>query len=388
MTTELPAMVFSPTEMSRRRDELDVALEAAGVQHAIVYGANRAGSGVQWLTGWPVTREALVVHSVAAVGAPDSLFVQFYNHLPQARQLAVDACVAWAGPRSMHTATEELVRRGVGAGSAIGVIGPLPFAPYQALLGVCDRVVDLNPAYTRLRMRKSAEELGWLRVAAGMTDASCAALRDGAVPGATDHELLALVEGSYLAAGGANYIHYLSMTSMAAPQQCVPQQWATGRVLHTGDVLSCELSTSYGVDYPGQLLRTFTVAAEPTPLFRELHGVADEALTRMERRLAPGCTPADLVAEADVIEEAGFTTVDDLVHGLGGGYLPPVFGSRSRTLEPLPSIVFTEGMTVVVQPNVTTTDGSAGVQTGDMLHVTATGCERLHAFPRGLARTA
>jgi Xaa-Pro dipeptidase len=95
-----------------------------------------------------------------------------------------------------------------------------------------------------------------------------------------------------------------------------------------------------------------------------------------------------VVEAALVIEEAGFTTVDDLVHGLGGGYLPPVLGSRSRTLQPVPEMTFAEGMTVVVQPNVATPDGRAGVQTGELLHVTATGCERLHAFPRGLGRLA
>ena len=175
------------------------------------------------------------------------------------------------------------------------------------------------------------------------------------------------------------------MTSMADPRQCVPSQWPGGRRLAVGDVLSCELSTAYGVDYPGQLLRTFTVASSPTPQYLELHAVADEALSRVEALLAPGVTPAEVVEAASVIEEAGFTTVDDLVHGLGGGYLPPVFGSRSRTLEPLPALAFTEGMTVVVQPNVTTCDGRAGVQTGELFAVTATGCERLHAFPRGLA---
>jgi Xaa-Pro dipeptidase len=94
------------------------------------------------------------------------------------------------------------------------------------------------------------------------------------------------------------------------------------------------------------------------------------------------------VEAASVIEDAGFTTVDDLVHGLGGGYLPPVFGSRSRTLEPLPELPFAEGMTVVVQPNVTTADGRAGVQTGELLHITDTGCQRLHQFPRGMGRIA
>ena len=40
-------------------------------------------------------------------------------------------------------------------------------------------------------------------------------------------------------------------------------------------------------------------------------------------------------------------------------------------------------MTVVIQPNVVTPDGRAGVQTGEMVLVTATGIERLHAMPRG-----
>ena len=167
-----------------------------------------------------------------------------------------------------------------------------------------------------------------------------------------------------------------------------PHSGRAPAVLAVGDVLSCELSTSWGVDYPGQLLRTFTVGAEPTPLYRDLHDVAENALQRIEAVLAPGTTPEQVVEAAGVIEEAGFTTVDDLVHGLGGGYLPPVFGSRSRTLEPLPQLTFAAGMTVVVQPNVTTQDGLAGVQTGELLHITSDGCERLHAYPRGLGRIA
>jgi hypothetical protein len=43
-------------------------------------------------------------------------------------------------------------------------------------------------------------------------------------------------------------------------------------------------------------------------------------------------------------------------------------------------------MTVVVQPNVATRDGRAGVQTGELLLVTPTGVERLHAMPRGFAQ--
>ncbi len=377
--------VFGADELARRAAALDAAMQAADVDLVVLYGANRAGSAVQWLTGWPVTREAVVVHGA---GRPDTLLVHFFNHVPQARRIAQAADVRWAGAPTVATLLDELRDRGAADGHRVGVIGALPFSSADALRAGGLTLVDLNGAYTRLRMRKSAEEIAWLRRAAELTDRSCTALQEGAQPGCTEYELNALVESSYVPVGGANYIHYFSITSMEQPEQCVPAQWPSARRLEAGDVLACELSTSFGVDYPGQLLRTFTVAADPTPLIRDLHAVADEALSRIEALLAPGVTPAQVVDAAGVIEDAGFTTVDDLVHGLGGGYLPPVLGSRSRTLEPLPELVFAEGMTVVVQPNVTTPDGLAGVQTGELLLVTTEGCERLHTFPRGLGRIA
>jgi len=45
-------------------------------------------------------------------------------------------------------------------------------------------------------------------------------------------------------------------------------------------------------------------------------------------------------------------------------------------------------MTVVIQPSVVTQDAGIGVQTGEVLYVTATGAERLHTFDRGLGRLA
>lgn len=379
-----PAAAFTPREMQRRAGALDELMASAGAQHCVVYAAHRVGGAVQWLTGWPATREAAVVHGPHE---RDLLLVNFFNHVPQARRLAPEAAVRWAGPSTVDTLVDELRRRGARAGT-VGVVGPMPFALHQRLRDSFGPVADLNPAWSRLRQVKSTEELDRLRQAARLTDLSCAALRDGTRVGSTDHDLVAMVEGSYLPLGGSNHIHYFSITPMAEPRECVPAQWPTGRTVREGDVLSCELSTSVGGDYPGQLLRTFTVASEPTPLVRELHEVAEEALRRIEDRLAPGVVPEQLVAAAEVIEEAGFTTLDDLVHGFGGGYLPPVIGSRSRTLEPVPSAPLVEGMTLVVQPNVTTTDGGIGVQTGELLEITATGCRRLHDFPRGLGRVA
>jgi Xaa-Pro aminopeptidase len=170
---------------------------------------------------------------------------------------------------------------------------------------------------------------------------------------------------------------------MLEPTLCVPSQYPSARRLAPGDVLLCEISASYW-EYTGQLLRTFAVAGDPPPLYRELHAVADAALEAISGRLQAGVTARELVEASALIEDAGFSICDDLVHGFVGGYLPPVLGASSRALAAVPDFTFASGMTVVVQPNVVTKDETAGVQTGELLLVTEDGAERLHSYPRGL----
>jgi Xaa-Pro dipeptidase len=381
MAAAEPYPRFSGAEMERRRAALAGAMEDAGVEHIVVYGANRSGSAVGWLTHWPVTREALVVHGR---DDPDVLLVNFYNHVPNAERMATEADVRWAGPKPMATAIEELRRRGA-SGRPVGVIGPLGYRPHAALAAFAGSVVPLDAAYTRLRLVKSDEELAWLRIGTELTDAGVRALREHAAPGLDERALGNVVERAYVGRGGATHIHYFAATPMDAPGMAVPAQWPAARPLQRGDALACEVSATWW-DYTGQLLRTFAVEAEPTALYRELHEAADAAFDAIVGRLRPGATAAELVEAASVIEDAGFTTRDDLVHGFVGGYLPPVLGSASRKLEEIPDFTFEAGMTLVVQPNVVTTDERAGVQTGELVAVTPAGVERLHRFERGLLR--
>jgi Xaa-Pro aminopeptidase len=358
--------------MARRRHALAGELEAAGAAHALLYGANKAGPAVGWLTRWPVTREALCVFTP---GERALLLVNFYNHVPNAQRIATEAEVRWAGPKPMATAIQELERRGA-RGARVAVIGPLGYRPYEALADFASPV-PLDDAYTRLRLRKSAEELDWLRIGCQFTDAAVRAVHDQAEPGIDERELGNLAERAYVGRGGITHIHYFG-----AP---VPAQWPAARTLERGDVLSCEISASYW-DYTGQLLRTFTVADDAPPVYRELHDVADAAFDAILARVRPGATATELVEASAVIGDAGFTTRDDLVHGFVGGYLPPVLGDRTRMLEDVPDFTLEEGMTIVVQPNVVTRDESAGVQTGELVAVTADGAERLHDYERGMLR--
>jgi Xaa-Pro dipeptidase len=366
--------------MQRRVAALDAAMAARDVRHVVVYGANRVGSAVGWLTRWPVTREALVIYTP---GERAVLLVNFYNHVPNAQRLATEADVRWAGESATETASVELRRRGA-SGSRIGTIGPLDHRAHAALAELWDPV-DMNADYTRLRLVKSDEEIEWLRVAAAMTDDAVRSLQEHAAPGMSELELANVVERAYVARGGTTHIHYFGATPMSAPSVCVPAQYPTSRRLKDGDALVCEISAAYW-EYIGQLLRTFAVAAEPTPLYRELHEVADAAFDAVAGRLRAGASAADLAEASSLIEDAGFTIRDDLVHGFVGGYLPPVLGARNRALGQVPDFTFGSGMTVVVQPNVVTPDESAGVQTGELLLVTDSGVERLHSYERGLLR--
>ena len=406
--------------MARRREALTDLFREHGAGRALVYGFDRSGSAVEWLTGWPVTREAALL---LRPGERDLLFVCFNNHVPNARRLAPGSDVRPGNASALDAALDALASRadrgtaapapsGPGRPRRLGVIGPVPARAGGRLAAAADEIVFLDREYTALRLVKSAEEITWMRAGAAMSDDAVAALAAAARPGMTEAECCAALEGAYIAAGGLTHIHYLGVTAMAEPALCVPAQWPSPRCLRAGDVLTCEVSASYR-GYPGQLLRTFTIAAPATPLYDDLHRVAAEAFGAMAARLRAGAVASDLTAAAaEIILGAGYTIYDDLVHGFGGGYLPPVIsradlesvrtaapparrppaGNFTLTAAPParrpPAGDFTlaAGMTVVLQPNVITPDERAGVQTGELVLVTETGWEPLHRYPRGLAR--
>jgi Xaa-Pro dipeptidase len=372
---------FSAAEMARRRAAVEAALSEANCDHLVFYGANRAGSVVQWLTQWPVTVEAI---GVLTPGERDALFVQWINHAPLAKRLASEAEVSWGGESSIAAAVAALEKRGARE-NRVGVIGPLGFAQHAALAARFSKVADLNRAYVRLRRMKSQEEIDWLRIGAWLSDRGMAGLRDGLAIGLTERALGDLVERAYMREGGTNVIHFIGTTSMHDPRLGVPAQFPSTRRVAKGDIVFAEISAAFW-DHSGQVLRSFALGEEPPALYRALHTAADAAFDVVAAVLKAGAMPAQVIEAAGVIEDAGFTIIDDLLHGYGGGYFPPILGSKSRPAGPIPQEPFEAGMTVVVQPNVVTRDGKAGVQTGELLLITTTGVERLHSFPRGFAQ--
>ncbi len=368
---------FSEGEMARRRTAIEALLADADCDHLVFCGANRFGSAVQWLTQWPVTAEAV---GVLTPGERDALFVQYVNHVPQAKILAEKADVAWGGESTIAAAVRVLEQRGARNGR-VATVGPLSVGQHAALTAIFGRPTNLSGDYIRLRQVKSAEELDWLRIGAYFSDLGMAALRDGIIPGLNERELGDLVERAYIRYGATNVIHYIGVTPMNSPDLAAPRQFARLRRVQAGDAVAAEISAAFW-DHPGQVLRSFSLG-EPTSLYRDLHAAADAAFDAIAAVLKAGTTPAQVIDASGVIEEAGFTIIDDLLHGYGGGYLPPILGCKSRPAGPVPPEPFRAGQTVVIQPNVVTRDGKAGVQTGEMVLVTESGIERMHSMPRG-----
>lgn len=369
---------FSDAEYSRRHQLLAAVMEKAGVDHLLVVTNNRAGNATQWVTGWPGTVEA---YTIFKPGVKMTMFMEWYNHVSLGKKIARGVEVQWGEHQGTARTIAELKRRGA---KRVGIMGPLGVSRYRQLEENF-QMVGLDAEYVRLRMIKSEEEIDWLRIGAALTDLGLAALLSETKPGLTERELGNIVERAYVGHGGTTMIHYIGRTSMAKPHIFVPPQHPSPRKVEQGDVIFCELS-AFWWDYAGQVLRTFTVDAEPTPLYRDLYQTAEAAFDAVTGVVRHGTTMQEIVDAAGVIENNGFTVCDDLMHGFGGGYFPPILGARSRPAGRLPAMTLEENMTVVVQPNVITREQTAGVQVGELIRVTRTGFERLHRAERGLFR--
>jgi Xaa-Pro aminopeptidase len=368
---------FSAGEFQRRWEAARKIMRAANVDVLLAFGSRAAAHEVQYLSGYPVSGAAVLIFHLE--GAP-TLLVHYENHVPDARRICVFEDVRARGEDAIGAAVAVLrEKRHTGA---VGVAGQLTFQRHAALSGAIGAApVDLGTQLARLRLIKSEEEMDMIRDGAALSDAALLALRREARAGLTEHDLVAIVEASYLPRGGTTHIHYLGSTSMADPDLCVPRQFPRDRKLRAGDVILTELSAARG-GYYGQVLRTLTVGAEPPYEYSRLHELALSVYEEICRSIRPGASSETILEIAQRIHDAGFTIYDDLVHCAVGGVYAPFLRTRRTTRGAGHRFAFEKDMVIVVQPNVVTPDHRMGVQVGEMLRVTAGGVESFHTVPR------
>jgi Xaa-Pro dipeptidase len=381
VTTELYPR-FSSAEFERRYNAARTMMAAQGVDLLVVYGnsgiSRHNHADVHYLSGFLGNRNNYLV--VPARGEP-VLFVQSYNHVPNARE-ASSVMVEWGGRDSAATVARHIVESGAKPGT-LGYVGEVPVQAYLTWQRELPdwRTRDVSGPFRDLRLVKSGEEIDWLKRGAALTDAAVEHLVANLRPGMHEYELGALVESAALARGGLPHLCYLSSGPQDGTGVCVPRQNLSHRVIGAGDAVNFEISVSYW-GYSGQVQRPIFVQSQPNADYRRLWDCALEAYERCVSVLRAGATSEDVLDAAEVIAQRGYTINDGFLHGFAIGLLPPSIGTReARRGVPKPPFVFQRDMCVVVQPNVVTPDERAGVQLGNLFRITDTGAECLHRLP-------
>lgn len=369
---------FSAAEFSRRLATVKTLMADLDISTLLIYGSNRSGAEIQYLTNWLVQREGFLVVSMEA---PSALYIQHYNHVPNARRVSIIPETQWAGPDTMATVCRH-VRNVAGKSARVGLVGSLNVQHYLAFQDRLPSVelIDITSEFVQLRLVKSAEEIEWLTRAAEISDRAVSALMDQVHPGMTDQDIVGIIEAAHRAAGGSSQVAFIASTPMAEPTICVPAQQPSRRAIRSGDVVLTEISGQFW-GYSGQVLRTLAVGAEPTPQYLAMHHVALEAFEHICSVIRPGADIMDVLEAASIIEGHGYGICDDLIHGYGGGYLPPILRAYDVERRRATRFTFAPNMVVVVQPNVVSSDGRMGVQVGEMVRVGHNGTERMHQAP-------
>ena len=369
--------IFSDAEIERRHKVVYRLMDQEGVDAILFYGSGRYASDIYWLSDWPSSREAYLLMQS---GNEPVILMQLFNHYPMARVMSWIKDVRWAGANTTNSVVDLVRERGLES-KKIGLVGSIAYQVYVKLRERYPNAtfVDLGGRLRMLRTIRSVEEIERIRFASKLTDQSIEALAKELREGLREDEIPAIIEPVYLKAGGYAGIHFMSSMPMRDPDFPVPSQFHSGRKLKKGDALITEISGAYS-GYSGQIHRTFSIGEGPTPEWRKMHDAAMEGFEVLSKAIRDGATTTEAEEAAEIIHRRGYSTYDDLVHGVN--QYPPIFQSKTRKRHESKEMVFRENMVIVIQPNLITYDEKMGLQFGETLVVKKDGCESLNAYPR------
>ena len=367
---------FSDSEMADRHQRVATLMEEQKLDAMLFFGAGQFSTDVYWLTDWPGGRETYILFQA---GAEPLVITQLYNHVPMGRVLSVIKDLCWAGANTAATMSALLGERGL-SGKNIGLVGSIPYRHYLRFKEdhADTDFSDTSGPFRMMRTIKRPEEIARLKKASELTDQSITAVAEGLTVGMREDEIPYLIEPVYLKEGGTAGIHFMTAMPMDDPHFPVPAQFHSNRKLQKGDCLITEISGAYW-GYSGQIHRTFSLG-EPIESWKKLHAVAVEGYLAIEETLKDGATTADIEDAAEIIHRRGYSIYDDLLHGVN--QTPPIIQTRTTKRHENTDITFRENMAITIQPNVITPNEKMGLQFGETVIVTKTGCERLNAYPR------
>jgi Xaa-Pro aminopeptidase len=227
-----------------------------------------------------------------------------------------------------------------------------------------------------LRMRKSKEEIDYLREAASIADAVLHEVLGEGIEGLTELELAAQLEYE-MKKRGAEELAFETLVA-SGPNSAFPHHRAQDRVIEEGDVVVIDYGCRFN-GYHSDTTRT-VVCGVPSTKVEEVYRVVQRAQEKAVQAIRPGIAAEEIDRVArEEIAQAGFG--DNFIHRTGHGIglevheAPFIVAGNRQLLEP--------GMTFSVEPGIYIS-GEFGVRIEDIVLVTDDGVERLNRNRREL----
>ncbi|USZ71017.1 M24 family metallopeptidase [Natronosalvus halobius] len=235
-----------------------------------------------------------------------------------------------------------------------------------------------------VRVKKSEQELEYMREAARISENAMEAGLDAITEGVPEYEAAAAIYDALITGTEAYGGDYPAIVPLmpSGDHTGTPHLTWTDRPFEDGDPVIIELSGCRH-RYHSPLARTTFVGDPPA----ELERTADIVVEGIEAALdavEPGVT-CEAVEKAwrDTIAQYGLEKEDRIGYSMGLGY-PPDWGEHTASIRPGDETVLEEDMTFHMIPGIWTEE--IGMEISETFRVTGTGAETLADFPRRLFR--
>jgi Xaa-Pro aminopeptidase len=385
---------YSDKEYQRRFDSLRAYLKKNGLDGIIVCGGPNhwsACSGMGWLTNH--TREwhglsNYVVVSADSSQEPTLVYSMGGTHIEATRRVLSikDARPSKSG-KFYEVIADRLLELGLGDKKiGISMIDPrysdyLPVNQYEGLKKRLPNAefVFLPDVFHELWYIKSEEEISVMRKAGEICDLALEAVRAHAKPGVKEYELRA--EAAYVMHkndADFNFI-IIGSTSMSNPSQVFGNPRPSSKTLKEGDLILNEIA----VEYRGMQVQIGSPICLGKPkenVERFWKEVAKPGYEYMEKALVPGITLEEFSKMGKWYRDHGAQSRPILLHGLGVSSERPECALDKIVAEPYEHTI-KPGMTLMLEPNAITMDGTLGLFIGRSYVITQTGHELLTKTP-------
>jgi Xaa-Pro dipeptidase len=301
------ALHFSREELADRRARTIAAMAARGLDGLLMFRQE----SMYYLTGYDTF--GYVFFQCLYLGADGRLILltRAPDRLQAMHTSMVEDIRIWVDSPDAKPALElkailqEAGRAGQKLGveyEAYGLTGRNGMRLNAALDGFCT-LEDASDLVSRLRVVKSAAEIGYVRHAAQLADLALDEAEQLARPGAFEGDILAAMHGAILRGGGDDPGNEFIIGS--GPDALLCRYFSGRRHLDAQDQLTLEFAGVYR-HYHSCLMRTLIVG-EPPARQREMHHVTVEALEACKAALKPGRPIGEVFdAHARVLDRAGY----------------------------------------------------------------------------------